>query len=134
MYRVGQLARTAGVNARTIDFYTRIGLLTVAELSPAGYRLYSHEALQRLQWIRDRQTEGHSLAEIRAALERGPAGLTDEVARLETQLEQLSHTIKQWKDAPMDARTKQLLTALALKGMSLAQALLILVNEERFML
>jgi DNA-binding transcriptional MerR regulator len=50
-YRVGQLARMAGVSVRTLHHYDQIGLLRPPARSEAGYRLCGQDELLRLQQI-----------------------------------------------------------------------------------
>lgn len=64
----GQLAKTAGVKSETIRFYDQEGLLPATERSAAGYRLYTEESIKRLNFIRQAQTLGFSLNEIRELL------------------------------------------------------------------
>ena len=49
MYTIGRLARRAGVNADSIRFYERQGLLTPASRTDTGYRLYTEDAEKRLR-------------------------------------------------------------------------------------
>lgn len=65
---IGELARRAGVNPRTLRYYERIGLLTPAARTGAGYRLYTDRDTARLAFIRRAQTLGLSLAEIAAII------------------------------------------------------------------
>ena len=48
---VHQVAKLTGVSVRTLHYYDEIGLLPPSEITPAGYRLYGAEALERLQQI-----------------------------------------------------------------------------------
>jgi DNA-binding transcriptional MerR regulator len=50
-YTVGELASLAHVSVRTLHHYDAIGLLSPAERTPAGYRLYRHDDLEQLQHI-----------------------------------------------------------------------------------
>ncbi|MEW1912665.1 MerR family transcriptional regulator [Kitasatospora sp. NPDC085895] len=50
-YSVGQVARTAGVTVRTLHHYDEIGLLSPGGRTPAGYRRYEDEDLDRLQQV-----------------------------------------------------------------------------------
>ncbi|PZR65264.1 MAG: heavy metal-responsive transcriptional regulator [Stutzerimonas stutzeri] len=69
MLTIGKVARLAEVGVDTIRYYEKAGLLAPARKSPAGYRLYSGEAVRRLGFIRHAQQCGFSLAEIRELLE-----------------------------------------------------------------
>jgi len=72
--RIGELARAAGVNPRTVRYYERIGLLRPAGRTEAGYRLYTAREGQRLAFIRRAQGTGLTLAEIAAILAIRDAG------------------------------------------------------------
>lgn len=50
-FTVGQVARLAGVSARTLHHYDRIGLLSPSQRSRAGYRLYGDDDLVTLQQV-----------------------------------------------------------------------------------
>ncbi|MEW5848055.1 MAG: MerR family transcriptional regulator [Myxococcota bacterium] len=50
-YTVKAVSKLAGVSVRTLHHYDAIGLLKPAQVSGAGYRLYSDDDLQRLQQI-----------------------------------------------------------------------------------
>jgi MerR family mercuric resistance operon transcriptional regulator len=67
--RIGQLARSVGVNIETIRYYQRIGLIDLPAKPYAGYRSYNERDLQRLRFIRGAQRLGFSLEDIRALLE-----------------------------------------------------------------
>ena len=53
--RIGQLARSIGVNIETIRYYQRIGLIDLPAKPYAGYRSYNEHDLQRLRFIRGAQ-------------------------------------------------------------------------------
>ncbi len=71
LYTAGELARWAGVSARTIRFYEEKGLLRPKERSIGGYRLYDDSAIVRLQEILMMKYVGLPLEEISRALEQG---------------------------------------------------------------
>lgn len=74
--RIGQLATATGVNASTLRFYERRGLLPDPQRTPAGYRTYPPEATDRVAFIRRAQTCGLTLthiAEILAVRDDGHA-------------------------------------------------------------
>ncbi|SDE13043.1 MerR family transcriptional regulator [Glycomyces harbinensis] len=65
MWRIGQLARMAGVSDRTLRHYDRIGLLPPAAVDAAtGYRWYGTAELMRLERIRGLRRLGLSLRQI----------------------------------------------------------------------
>ena len=65
---IGQIADAVGVATSTLRYYEREGLLTPADRSPAGYRLYDLNSVERLQFIRSAQSVGFSLEDIKALL------------------------------------------------------------------
>jgi DNA-binding transcriptional MerR regulator len=69
MRTVGELARLAGVTVRTLHHYDEIGLLSPSGRSEAGYRLYAHHDLVRLQSILVWRHLGFALPEIAALLD-----------------------------------------------------------------
>jgi len=48
---VHELAHLAGISVRALHYYDEIGLLSPAEISESGYRLYDEASLERLQEI-----------------------------------------------------------------------------------
>lgn len=65
MIKAGELAAQAGVGVQTLHYYERLKLLPKAERSAANYRLYSPEALRRVQFIKKAQAVGFTLEEIK---------------------------------------------------------------------
>lgn len=61
---IGRFARAAGVNAGTIRYYERAGLLRMTERTQAGYRIYDRADLDRVQFIRRAKDLGFTLDEI----------------------------------------------------------------------
>ncbi len=62
-YKVKEVADMVGVSVRTLHHYDQIGLLPPESISPAGYRLYSDQDLERLQQILFFKELGFSLQE-----------------------------------------------------------------------
>ncbi len=73
---IGELARQAGVNPRTLRYYERIGLLVPSARTDAGYRLYTDQDAARLSFIRRAQALGFSLTEIADVIALREAGTT----------------------------------------------------------
>jgi DNA-binding transcriptional MerR regulator len=72
--RIGDLAATSGLTAKTIRFYEQTGLLTEPPRTSGGYRDYPAETTSRLGFIRDAQAAGLTLAEIRGILDLRDSG------------------------------------------------------------
>ena len=69
-YTIGEFARLLGVSPRTIDFYTRQGLLHPAQpVRGHGYRYYTEGDRRRVSLIRQLQANKFSLQEIRQVLD-----------------------------------------------------------------
>lgn len=66
---IGKLARLAEVSTDTIRFYEDECLLMPTRKTEAGYRLYGPDALRRLDFIKQAQGCGMTLAEIRQLLD-----------------------------------------------------------------
>jgi DNA-binding transcriptional MerR regulator len=90
MKTVGEVAELAGVTVRTLHHYDELGLLSPSERSGAGYRLYSHGDLERLQEILIWRQLGFSLVAIVSLLD-DPGH--DRLAALERQRELVGREI-----------------------------------------
>src|SRR6266478_6429922 len=97
--KVGAVAMAAGVGVQTLHYYERIGLLPKPERSAANYRLYSPEAIRRVQFIKKAQSVGLTLEETKQILDlkdhgRAPCHRVVELGQkhlqeIETRLSQL---------------------------------------------
>jgi Cd(II)/Pb(II)-responsive transcriptional regulator len=67
--RIGELARQAGVDVQTIRYYEREGLLNAPSRTGSGYRAYSPEHLERLNFVRHCRSLDMPLAEIKRLIE-----------------------------------------------------------------
>ena len=66
--RIGELATQSGHPTRTIRFYETRGLLPEPTRTANGYRTYNEADRDRLEFIRNAQTAGLTLAEIASIL------------------------------------------------------------------
>lgn len=73
--QAGEFAKLAGVTVRTLHHYDRLGLLSPANRSGAGYRLYGDADLARLQHIAALKFLGLPLQRIRTLLAQSPSDL-----------------------------------------------------------
>ena len=93
---IGQLARACGLGIETIRFYEREGLLPPPQRTAAGYRKFSTDSVQRLNFIRRAKEVGFTLDEIREllALHDDPHGERTRVKALtEAKLAQIERKI-----------------------------------------
>jgi DNA-binding transcriptional MerR regulator len=99
--RIGEVSRESGVSVKAIRYYETLGLLSPTGRSPAGYRLYRRDVLDRLQFVRQAQALGLGLRNIGGIIrirDGGQApcehvrGLVDEqIAVVDAKLEQLAN-------------------------------------------
>lgn len=96
---IGRFAAEGAVGVETIRFYQRKGLLKTPKRLEGGRR-YGAEDLRRLQFIRQAQTAGFTLEEIRELLEldagddrvRARDAAKARLIALETRIAQLNRT------------------------------------------
>ena len=99
-YRIGQLARAAGVPTSTVRFYEREGLLKPEARSGSNYRVYSQRSLERLQFIRSAQAVGLSLDDVVKMLDAvngSPEPCAAVVALVERRLAEVREKLKDLK-------------------------------------
>ena len=107
-FTVGQVAETFGVTVRTLHHYDEVGLLHPSERTPAGYRLYTGEDLQRLSTIVVYRRLDFSLEEIGELLDADGAEVIDHLRR---QREEVKARLAQMSDL-VDAIDRRLEAAM----------------------
>ncbi len=65
---IGKLAETTGTSAETLRYYEKLKLIVADARSPAGYRLYSPDAVRVVRFIRGAKELNFTLDEIRQLL------------------------------------------------------------------
>ena len=107
VWKIGELARRTGLTVRTLHHYDEIGLLSPAERSDGGHRVYDEAAVQRLYRIVSLRSLGFPLDAIAEALDSERfdprAAVEDHIARLEAQVareQQLLQTLRALRDRP----------------------------------
>jgi DNA-binding transcriptional MerR regulator len=68
LLKIGDFARLAGTNLRTLRYYEELGLLAPATRSDGGFRYYRPTDLNRLEMIKDLQELGLPLERIREVM------------------------------------------------------------------
>ena len=82
LVRIGDFARLAGTNLRTLRYYEELGLLRCAKRSRGGFRYYDRTELRRLETVRRLQGIGLPLSKIREILDRPRRGARDRAEML----------------------------------------------------
>lgn len=75
MFTIGRLGKLVGLEAKTLRYYDRVGLVPPAGRTAAQYRMYREDAVARLGFIRRAKALGMSLADIRRILAVRDEGL-----------------------------------------------------------
>lgn len=99
-FRIGEIAQHAGVSVPAVRYYERLGLLATAPRTRSGNRRYPAETVERIRFVKQAQTNGLTLAEIRELIALKNRGgtrrcrhvqqlLATKIAQLDTQRAQL---------------------------------------------
>jgi DNA-binding transcriptional MerR regulator len=83
-FKIGAVAKHSGIGIEALRFYERSGLLESPSRTESGYRVYDAAVLERLAFIKQAQTLGFSLNEIKRIIDDARAGKSpcDEVRAL----------------------------------------------------
>lgn len=103
-YTIGEFAHLLGLSQRTIDFYTRQGLLRPEKTTPGhGYRHYAEEDRQRVAIIKQLQARKFSLQEIRNILDSPGSKLVpsavEKIERVNLDLEKLRQLVQETRSS-----------------------------------
>ncbi|WP_213457068.1 helix-turn-helix domain-containing protein [Rhizomonospora bruguierae] len=90
LLRIGEVAASAGVSTRTVDFYTGLGLIAPAGRTGGNYRLYDAAVVERIGAVRQLEAQGVPLEDIaRAFANAQNADLAAHLARLDQDVHSL---------------------------------------------
>lgn len=65
---IGDAAQASGISAKMIRYYERIGLMHARGRTEGGYRIYTHEEIETLRFIRQARKLGFPLEQIQKLL------------------------------------------------------------------
>lgn len=64
-YRIGEIAQRVGISVAAVRYYERLGLVATAPRTGTGNRRYPAETIERIRFVKQAQTSGLTLPEIR---------------------------------------------------------------------
>lgn len=103
--QIGVLAASTDVTTKAIRYYESIGVLDEPARTESGYRSYGPEAIERLQFIKQAQSSGLALTEIKSILEiKDEGGQSCEHTRelLKSHLDELDRKIIELQQARIE--------------------------------
>ena len=71
---VSEVAKSAGVSANVVRYYSRIGLLNPGRNPDNGYREYTPQDVVRVSFIRKAKWLGFTLKDVKTILEKADSG------------------------------------------------------------
>jgi MerR family transcriptional regulator, copper efflux regulator len=132
-YRIGELAKESNLSKRTVDYYTKLGLIECSR-SENGYRNYDETTIEKLKIIEQCQQVHMPLVEIKERLTMMVDENVDiqvfekQVDRVKNEMEHLSselNEILQIVNSLKDDDKKQVLSRVSPQAMALVQSLLV---------
>lgn len=106
LYKIGELARLASKSVRALRLYEELGLLQPAGRSTGKFRLYNHDAVERVRWIEKLQNLDLSLPQIQSLVHSMSTGQRDDMVHLQTlfkgKLEDIHQKIRGLQDLEKD--------------------------------
>ncbi len=102
--KIQEFAKKVGLNAQTIRYYEKIGLLTTKRNKENLYRIYTDEDIKRILFIKKLKTLHFSLKEIKVFLryldqnhicEQFEILLKDQLEKIDSQIKELQSLKKQ---------------------------------------
>ncbi|MCK6067601.1 MerR family transcriptional regulator [Microbacterium sp. dk485] len=103
---VGVAADLLGLTVRTLHHWDEIGLASPSRRTPAGYRLYTWDDLERLSRVVAYREAGLTLDAIRVVLDDATADIGDKLREQRAQLAERIHDLQQ-----LDERLERLTDA-----------------------
>ena len=103
--QIGELAAATDVTTKAIRYYESIGVLDEPARTESGYRSYGADAIERLQFIKQAQSSGLALTEIKSILEikdDGGQSCAHTRALLKSHLDELDRKIIELQQARVE--------------------------------
>lgn len=137
LYRIGELAKAANLSERTVDYYTKLGLISPESRSKKNYRLYSHETLTTLERINQLKQEKYTLEEIKSMMSKWnettpETDVSDKLVELELQMQRLEREVKALEpiiSGLKPGQAKRALSNLLPQGVACMEAIRLLLTQ-----
>jgi len=137
-YKIGEIANLTKLSPRTIDYYTKLGLIQSAARADNNYRLYTDETLTRLERIERLKKEKYTLDEIKQLFEQWyKTNIDDQIAAklsdLHIQLkhlEQIANELRPIMEQMKRKKAKNLYQALTIQAFACMEALSVFVDND----
>ena len=102
---IGEVAERSGLSTKTLRYYEDIGLIEPPDRSPAGYRDFDEDIVDRLVFIRSAQAVGLTLGEIRSIValrDDGDAPCGHVLELLRARADEIGKTIRELRALQRD--------------------------------
>ena len=102
---IGEVAERSGLSTKTLRYYEDIGLIEPPGRSPAGYREFDVDVLDRLVFIRSAQAVGLTLGEIRSIValrDDGDVPCAHVLELLRARADEIGRTIRELRTLQRD--------------------------------
>lgn len=105
-YNIGEVVKKLNINRETIRYYENIGLLTENRRDKNGYRLYSQDETEKIEFILMVKSYGFSLKEIKMIFDEVYEDMLgghvdkikeiveDKIVQLQSKIDELTETKK----------------------------------------
>ena len=141
LLKIGELSRQAEISARTIDYYTKLGLIVPETRSEGNYRLYRIETLERLKRIEQLKKDKYTLDEIKQTLDSWNkvssfSEVNQKLSELEQHLSMLEREVKELEPVIQSMKPRQANQAfnrLIPQTAACIEALMLILNKGNFM-
>ncbi|MFP4978865.1 MerR family transcriptional regulator [Paenibacillus sp. CN-4] len=137
LLRIGELAKAAGISERTVDYYTKLGLIAPESRSMKNYRLYSAETLTVLERINQLKHEKYTLEEIKSMVGKWKSAkvegdVSDKLLELEAHMQTLEREVKALEPILKELKpgqARRVLAGLLPQGAACMEAIRLLLSQ-----
>jgi len=78
LFKIGEVMHYSGLSRQTLHNYTLAGLIQEARRTSSGHRLYDESVFDRLEKIKQLQTQNYTLMQIKRIFEQEMAKKTQQ--------------------------------------------------------